>query len=521
MEKKIGLEHTIRKVLSESIGGPNTDEFKGTPKPFLKPAPLIAPKKGDEHPDGTATLAQRGRAKIASSETMKKEETIEEGQAALKLPEPDPTVDMPKFDDSSKKFKKIPKMELPSNINKKVPASLLGKISPYVKELGKWGGRASIFLDPIVNAKPLNADEPSTIIASPEDKKSWGKIATPADLAKKAEPKRKEETSPAPVKPEKPVEKPGNDNKPGKVAPIRKYPLPDKQPVYTPDISPFFPGVPANPAPEAPKITPKRVRPDDFPSPGQDPFRAPAPVKTPKEKPQRPPDKDPFRVSPQRPPNQNPFPDKPAEVKPKAPPTELPKKLEPPPYTNPKQPAPAARPEVPGALPAAKPVPDLNPAPDAVPAAQPALAKQTAVNAAAAKASENLANQNKKKEENRKKEEKQQNRKRMPFSLSIPGINPQTISGLQGNVPSKPYLHYAQDYVNFGESNDADNVRRSIENVARPDGKTRVTKQTEIKQKIIDENVKRANIVRKVIADKKDSTVILKPKLKHPELDEN
>jgi hypothetical protein len=168
-----------------------------------------------------------------------------------------------------------------------------------------------------------------------------------------------------------------------------------------------------------------------------------------------------------------------------------------------------------------KPVGQTAVSPSADVAAQPALAKQTAVNAAAAKASENLANQNKKKEQNRKKEEKQQNRKRMPFSLSIPGINPQTISGLQGNVPSKPYLHYAQDYVNFGESNDADNVRRYIENVARPGGKTRVTKQAEIKQKIIDENVKRANIVRKVIADKKDSTVILKPKLKHPELDEN
>jgi hypothetical protein len=39
----------------------------------LKPAPRIAPKKGDTHPDGSAVLAQRGAAKIQSSETMKEE----------------------------------------------------------------------------------------------------------------------------------------------------------------------------------------------------------------------------------------------------------------------------------------------------------------------------------------------------------------------------------------------------------------------------------------------------------------
>ena len=88
MDKKITLEHAIKNIVRESIGGPNTDEFKGTPKAFLKPAPLIAPKKGDEHPDGSTALSQRGRAKIATSETMKEEEEISEayvgGQKSLK-----------------------------------------------------------------------------------------------------------------------------------------------------------------------------------------------------------------------------------------------------------------------------------------------------------------------------------------------------------------------------------------------------------------------------------------------------
>jgi hypothetical protein len=76
MDKKIGLEHTIRNVVSESIGVSGTDKYQGTPRAFLKPAPLISPKKGDEHPNGSATLAQRGRDKIDSSKTMRIEGKI-------------------------------------------------------------------------------------------------------------------------------------------------------------------------------------------------------------------------------------------------------------------------------------------------------------------------------------------------------------------------------------------------------------------------------------------------------------
>jgi hypothetical protein len=230
-------------------------------------------------------------------------------------------------------------------------------------------------------------------------------------------------------------------------------------------------------------------------------------------------------------------PEKPA-VPVKKPEPGIPDKGRPAPIINPFEPKPKAPP-------VEKPKPKPNPAPDAAPVtapnpaadplhkpisqplAEPAPAKKTANDTIALPKKDPETNKGKKTDETGtgKREPESgktpRTRKFPRLRFSVPGINPQTISGLQGNVPSKPYLHYAQDYVNFGESNDADDVRRSIENVARPGGKTRVTKQAEIKQKIIDENVKRTNIVRKVIADKKDSTVILKPKLKHPELDEN
>ena len=77
-ESKVGLEHAIRNVMTESIGGPNTDKFKGTPPSFLRPIPTIKPKVGDAHPDGTVAITQRGKDKIKTSETMKEEEQIDE-----------------------------------------------------------------------------------------------------------------------------------------------------------------------------------------------------------------------------------------------------------------------------------------------------------------------------------------------------------------------------------------------------------------------------------------------------------
>lgn len=79
MDKKINLEHTIRNVVSESLGaGVTTDKFKGNQRAFLQPAPQIKPKVGDAHPDGSAVTAKRGLAKINQSETMKEEEQIDE-----------------------------------------------------------------------------------------------------------------------------------------------------------------------------------------------------------------------------------------------------------------------------------------------------------------------------------------------------------------------------------------------------------------------------------------------------------
>lgn len=84
MDKKIGLEHTIRNIINESLGaGVTTDKFKGSQKAFLQPAPQIKPKVGDAHPDGSAVTAKRGLAKINQSETMKEEEQIDETAAKL------------------------------------------------------------------------------------------------------------------------------------------------------------------------------------------------------------------------------------------------------------------------------------------------------------------------------------------------------------------------------------------------------------------------------------------------------
>ena len=62
MDKKIGLEHTIRNIVSESIGVSGTDKYQGTPRAFLRPAPLVTPKKDGEHPNGGVnTSNDRGR----------------------------------------------------------------------------------------------------------------------------------------------------------------------------------------------------------------------------------------------------------------------------------------------------------------------------------------------------------------------------------------------------------------------------------------------------------------------------
>lgn len=103
------------------------------------------------------------------------------------------------------------------------------------------------------------------------------------------------------------------------------------------------------------------------------------------------------------------------------------------------------------------------------------------------------------------------------FPLSV-----QPLTGAHGGAPVNVYLHTPQE--RFGESTEADAIRRSIENVARPNSKNKLTKQAELKTKIIDENNRKAAIVRSAIEDKKESSknpnVDTKPKLKGLELDE-
>lgn len=86
MDKKIGLEHTIRKLMSESLGGGvTTDKFSKTPKPFFKPV-HIEPKKAGEHVNGTSSVRAARNAQLSrDSETVKEEEQLDEYAGVAKL----------------------------------------------------------------------------------------------------------------------------------------------------------------------------------------------------------------------------------------------------------------------------------------------------------------------------------------------------------------------------------------------------------------------------------------------------
>lgn len=79
MNKKLGLEHTIRNLLSESLGGGiTTDKFSKTPRSFFKPV-HIEPKKAGEHVNGTSTVRAARNAQLSKdSETVKEEEQLDE-----------------------------------------------------------------------------------------------------------------------------------------------------------------------------------------------------------------------------------------------------------------------------------------------------------------------------------------------------------------------------------------------------------------------------------------------------------
>lgn len=105
------------------------------------------------------------------------------------------------------------------------------------------------------------------------------------------------------------------------------------------------------------------------------------------------------------------------------------------------------------------------------------------------------------------------------FPISFPlAVNP--LLGAYGGTNVRTFMHSPQEYM---ESTEADKIRQSIENVARPGGKNRITKQAELKAKIIEDNNRKANIVRAAIKEKKagkNPLVDTKPKLNDLELDE-
>ena len=181
-----------------------------------------------------------------------------------------------------------------------------------------------------------------------------------------------------------------------------------------------------------------------------------------------------------------------------------------------KTPANVNAPEAPKSVPAPKSAPAAVPAPKSVPA--PAAAPKSAPAPAAAQATDAAtAPKPRTKPEQKKKEEKKPVTPRIP----IPGVSPEILSALQGGyVPTKSYTHFAEPRKTYGEETEVDKIRTSIENVARPGGKTRIAKQGEIKTKIIDENAKRVATIKRIIDDKK-STVIINPKLKNPDTDQN
>ena len=103
--------------------------------------------------------------------------------------------------------------------------------------------------------------------------------------------------------------------------------------------------------------------------------------------------------------------------------------------------------------------------------------------------------------------------------ISFPlAVNP--LLGAYGGTNVRTFMHSPQEYM---ESTEADKIRQSIENVARPGGKNKITKQAELKSKIIEDNNRKANIVRAAIKEKKagqNPLVDTKPKLNDLELDE-
>ena len=156
-----------------------------------------------------------------------------------------------------------------------------------------------------------------------------------------------------------------------------------------------------------------------------------------------------------------------------------------------------------------------QPAPAAAPAAQPWYQLDPRKNPG------NIRKNEKKPSENKPPKEKTKPG-RLLFGLPKLNISvdPAPLVGIQDITPGNSSTHRSKFTSNALES--FDDKRTSIENVARPGGKTRIGKQAQIKAKIIDENADKVDLIKRVraeaIAKKKEQTpIILNPKLKNPD----
>lgn len=130
-----------------------------------------------------------------------------------------------------------------------------------------------------------------------------------------------------------------------------------------------------------------------------------------------------------------------------------------------------------------------------------------------------------KKEIDKKNNDKGKRRFNPPlgFGASTPGQSGTSISGFE----TPDYLHTAKSRLadkpaKIVKENTADDERRAIENVPRPkSGRNKsMTRNQEIKKKIIDENVKKKSIIKDAVKNSKDKnySVELNPEYKHEKL---
>lgn len=199
MKKKIGLEHTIRNIMTESVGAIGTDKFSRTANSFFKSF-HAEPKVGDTHPNGNTVRATRNAQKEAGSKTMNtvtEEEQVNELFKGKESPL-DPVLDY--------LFKKSPKNLAPPSEAPTVPKP---KIEPKEApvEVPVEKPKEAPAETPVEKPKeaPKTVEEP----AAKPDLKLKPDDATKPKPGEETPPKPKPESSTRPKVDEKPKSKAG------------------------------------------------------------------------------------------------------------------------------------------------------------------------------------------------------------------------------------------------------------------------------------------------------------------------